>query len=181
MMDNLNVMDNTNCDDLNDIIHTSGIVFPNEQIVDIEDNKIDGDNTKSDVDEMNAYFELRQRIYEEVLSPQLEKNEELKRIHKNVLMTNIFKILKWQFIFTYLFVSALLIAVVLSNIIFNLNTEVIKIIVKFIEFYITSIVVELISILFFIVRNVFDKSIVDLFRNFDNTKKKKRKKKKQDK
>lgn len=177
-MDNLNIVNNTNRDDLSNIIHTSGIVFPNEQTVDIEDDKIDGDNTKSDIDEMNAYFELRQRIYEKVLSPQLEENEKLKRIHKNVLMTNIFKILKWQFIFTYLFVSALLIAVVLSNILFHLNTEIIKIIVKFIKFYITSIVVELISILFFIVQNVFDKSIVDLFKNFDDTK---RRKKKQDK
>lgn len=40
-------------------------------------------------------------------------------------------------------------------------------IIGFIEFYITSIVVELLSILFFIVKNVFDKSIVDLIKNFD--------------
>lgn len=178
MMDKFNDLYNADYDDLSDIIQTAGIVFPNEQIVDIENDKKDSDNTKSDIDEMNAYFELRHKIYEKVLSPQLEKNEELKRIHKNVLMTNIFKILKWQFIFTYVFVSALLIAVVLSKNLFQLDIKIIKIIVKFIEFYITSIVVELIAILFFIVRNVFDKSIVDLFKNFDDTQ---RRKKKQDK
>lgn len=175
--DMINNVDGNNCCDLNNIIRTSGIVFPNEQTVNIEYDRTDEDNAKSDIVEMNTYFELKRRIYENVLSPQLEKNEELKRSHKTTLMTNIFKILKWQFIFTYIFIFILLSAVVFSNIVFKLDTKIIETIIKFIEFYITSIVVELISILFFIVRNVFDKSIVDLFSNFDGSKKKTNEKK----
>ena len=44
--------------------------------------------------------------------------------------------------------------------------------ISFMKFYITSIIVELISILFFIVKNVFDTSIIDLFKNFDKNKEK---------
>ena len=40
-------------------------------------------------------------------------------------------------------------------------------VIKFAEFYITSIVAELIAILFFIVKSVFDKSIVELIKDFD--------------
>ena len=49
----------------------------------------------------------------------------------------------------------------------DLSEKIILNLIKFIEFYITSIVVELISILFFIVKNVFDTSIVELLKGFD--------------
>lgn len=52
----------------------------------------------------------------------------------------------------------------------GINENVISEIFEFSKFYITSIVAELIAILFFIVKNVFDKSIVDLFKNFDKNK-----------
>ena len=123
----------------------------------------------SEVFDMNASFRLSQKMYEEVLAPQLKENEDLKRKNKKTLMTNIFKILKWQFVFTYIFVTIILMGVVLSGIL-NISDNVILAIIKFIEFYITSIVVELISILFFIVKNVFDTSIADLIKDFDKRK-----------
>lgn len=158
--------------DLNDIIAKSGISIPSEQTVNIGNSKENADDSDSNTDiaEMNVLFSLRERIYEGVLSPQLEENEKLKRDHKDILMKNIFKILKYQFVFTYIFVLILLGSIIFSNFLVLDNT-IIKSIIKFIEFYITSIVVELIPILFFIVRSVFDKSIVSLFSNFDNLKK----------
>lgn len=158
--------------DLNDIIAKSGISIPSEQTVNIGNSKENADDSdnNTDIAEMNVLFSLRERIYEGVLSPQLEENEKLKRDHKDILMKNIFKILKYQFVFTYIFVLILLGSIIFSNFLVLDNT-IIKSIIKFIEFYITSIVVELISILFFIVRSVFDKSIVSLFSNFDNLKK----------
>lgn len=157
--------------ELNDIIAKSGISIPSEQTVNIEKSKEDSDDN-TDIAEMNVLFSLRERIYEHVLSPQLQENEKLKRMHKTVLMYNIFKILKYQFIFTYLFVLVLLGSIIFSKFLV-LDSVLIKSIIRFVEFYITSIVVELISILFFIVRSVFDKSIVSLFSNFDNSKKEK--------
>lgn len=126
-----------------------------------------------EVAEMNNTFDLVSKIYKDVLSPQLEKNEELKRQHKSSLMYNIFSLLKVQFIFTYIFVFILLVGILASKRL-GISEHTIDSIIKFIEFYITSIVVELISILFFIVKNVFDKSIVDLIKNFDKQDKNKK-------
>lgn len=119
-----------------------------------------------EVIQMNESFELARKMYQDVLSPQLKQNEDLKRTHKTLLMEKIFGILKWQFIFTYIFVLILIIGTLASSYI-GLSETIVQSIIKFVEFYITSIVVELLSILFFIVKNVFDKSIVDLIRNFD--------------
>ncbi|MDE7446256.1 MAG: hypothetical protein K2N15_11245 [Lachnospiraceae bacterium] len=116
--------------------------------------------------EMNDSFGLARKIYQDVLSPQLKSNEEQKRKHKIQLMNNIFSILKWQFIFTYLFVAILIIGVFCSSFL-KISDDIVQSIIKFVEFYITSIVVELLSILFFIVKNVFDTSIVDLMKNFN--------------
>ena len=121
---------------------------------------------------MNEAFAMKQRLYEKVLAPQLEENEKLKREQKTDLMNNIFIILKWQFIATYVFVLVVLIALLCSTLL-GIPEKVAIEAISFIKFYITSIIVELISILFFIVKNVFDTSIVDLFKNFDKSKDKK--------
>ena len=113
------------------------------------------------VADLNQQFAMKQRLYEQVLAPQLKENEDLKREHKGVLMTNIFKILKWQFIFTYIFVFTIIIAVLFSSYL-GITEKLAMEGISFIKFYITSIIVELISILFFIVKNVFDKSITSL-------------------
>lgn len=155
-------------------LKNSGINVPPSPVVTIEEDSDQEKDKKNNVNEMNVLFELKRQIYQDVLAPELTKNEKLKRKHKTQLMNKIFHLLKWQFFCTYLFVSILLLAVVFSTDL-GLAPTTIKIIVNFIKFYITSIVVELISILFFIVKSVFDKSIVDLFSNFDGKKKKKNK------
>lgn len=119
------------------------------------------------VTDINDAFASKQRLYENVLAPQLEQNEELKRKQKQELTKKVFTILKWQFIATYVFVLVIIIIIAASNWL-KLSDAIIGRIIDFIQFYITSIIAELIAILFFIVKNVFDKSIVDLFSNFDS-------------
>lgn len=123
--------------------------------------------------QMNEAFELARMMYQDVLSPQLQKNEDLKRQQKETLMNNIFKILNLQFIFTYIFVFTLIVGILASSFL-SISENTIISIIKFVEFYISSIVVELVSILFFIVKNVFDTSIADLIKNFDKRTRKKK-------
>lgn len=125
--------------------------------------------------ELNDDFSYKQRLYENVLAPQLEKNEDLKRKQKEELTGKVFAILKWQFIATYGFVLLIILIIAASNWL-KLSDTIIGRIIDFIQFYITSIIAELIAILFFIVKNVFDKSIVDLFSNFDSKGKEENKK-----
>lgn len=119
-----------------------------------------------DAIDMNNAFQLSELIYKDVLSPQLQENEILKREHKKSLMKKLFSIIKWQFIATYTFILILLICIMFSEML-KISESVVLVIIKFLEFYISSIIVELIAILFFIVKNVFDKSIVELIKNFD--------------
>lgn len=154
---------------LSNVINSLEITVPEKQKVEIEKDE-KSDPNSIDVIEMNVLFEMKSYIYQKVLGPELQENESLKREQKKALMNNIFKIVKWQFIFTYVFVTVLLAAVLFSAFL-KIEASTISTIIKFIQFYITSIVVELISILFFIVKSVFDKSIVELFRNFDREKK----------
>lgn len=137
----------------------------NRVVVELGDN--DSDNTYPvKVSEMNSYFLMREKIYTDTLSPQLVLNEEEKRKHKNTVVEKLFSILKWQFIAMYAFSFIIIIAIIFGGC-FNSNVEMIKYVFDFLKFYITSILAELIAILFFIVKQVFDKSIVELFKNFD--------------
>lgn len=119
------------------------------------------------VTDINDAFASKQRLYENVLAPQLQQNEKLKRAQKQELTQKVFEILKWQFIATYGFVLIIIIIIAASSRL-QLSDTIIGRIIDFIQFYITSIIAELIAILFFIVKNVFDTSIVDLFKNFDS-------------
>lgn len=125
--------------------------------------------------QMNEAFELARIMYQDVLSPQLQENENLKRKQKEDLMKQLFEILNIQFKCTYIFVILLIIGALGSSFL-NISENIVHNIINFVEFYITSIVVELLTILFFIIKNVFDTSIVELIRNFDKRKPKKDKK-----
>lgn len=122
---------------------------------------------------MNEAFAMKQRLYENVLAPQLKYNERLKRRQKRALMNKIFQILSGQFIAIYVFVGIVLLATGTSKWL-GLSDALLVEMISFIKFYITSIIAELIAILFFIVKNVFDTSIADLFKNFDSDSKEKK-------
>lgn len=152
-----------------------GFEVPEDVVVDInndqgEDEGASKDNTV-EIDEMNSYFLMRMRIYEKILSPQLEKNEKLKRKHKADVVQKLFTIRKWQFIATYVFTLVMILMIALSNWL-KIEQAVLEDMFSFLKFYITSILAELIAILFFIVKQVFDSSIVELFKNFDRDLKK---------
>lgn len=129
-------------------------------------NAFNSSSNENDIRDMNNRFKLSQKIYEDVLAPQLEENEKLKRDQKKTLIKKLFNLLFFQFIVTYIFVLMLILSIIFSGKL-DLSEKIILNLIKFTEFYITSIVVELISILFFIVKNVFDTSIVELLKGFD--------------
>lgn len=140
--------------------------IPNTVDVDIKTESKDELDQKEDVQQMNEAFGIARKIYEGVLAPQLEQNEGLKRKQKEKLMNKLFEILKLQFWFTYIYVLILVLAVLFSGIL-GISENLVLNVIKFAEFYITSVVAELIAILFFIVKSVFDKSIVELIKDFD--------------
>lgn len=174
--DNLNNKNSIKLDPLflEAAISESGINVPPSPSVNVSENEKQSDvppyGSGGEIREMNDYFFRQYEIYKNILAPELIKNEELKRSQKKDLMRNIFKLLKWQFIATYILFILFIVIIALNDYCFRINAQVIIEILSFLKFYITSIVVELVSILFFIVKNVFDKSIVDLFKNFDKNK-----------
>lgn len=103
----------------------------------------------------------------EVLSPQIEENEEKKRKHKDWLMIAMGIFLAAQFIIVAAIIGYSgyhIIQCHIKGIPFSDNT--LKIIFGFIGTYITSVVIELIAILKYIVKNVFDTSIVGMANDF---------------
>lgn len=176
MADNQNVNTNDNFDDNNsgDDKNNQNFRLPDQEkfsellkyIHVPETITIDTLNEKDDVEEMNSYFSMKKRIYEETLAPELVENEKTKRLHKKLVVQKLFKLLKWQFIATYVSIFMMIIIIACSNIL-SIETSVLKSMFSFMKFYITSVLAELVAILFFIVKQVFDKSIVELFKNFD--------------
>lgn len=117
---------------------------------------------KSDHDALNS-------VLLEILSPELSKNEEQKRLFKERLMKYIIVILSIQLGFFLFFVLAFTIVLCLNCPIFNkLSLEQLKDVIKFLEYYISATAAEFIAMLFFIVKFVFDKSIVSLIKDLFN-------------
>lgn len=149
---------------LTQVVQKHNFKVPEKQHTNIINNP--DKNIDTNITELNQVFNERYAIYKEVLSPQLEENEKLKRQQKTELMSNIFAFLKWQFFATYAFIFGFILIIACKTNL-GISDNVIIHIFNFLKFYITTIVAELIAILFFIVKNVFDKSITDLFKNFD--------------
>lgn len=102
-----------------------------------------------------------------IISPEIQKNEEKKRIHKKILLCFVVLFLILQFGFL-----GYLIYWVFNNIFtfyktgIVINDSTVKIFFTFVSGYITSIVVELIAMLRYIVKNVFDTSVSGLANAF---------------
>lgn len=107
------------------------------------------------------------------LSPQLNENETQKRQFKEKLMKYIQIVLIIQLIVVGVSFLAIIVSVCfgVSHKVFvdNLGS-----ILNFLQYYITAIIVEFIAMLFFIVKFVFDKSIVELLSNTIDKKKQKK-------
>lgn len=120
------------------------------------------------VNDANQYFLVK------ILSPEITENEKKKRAHKDTLI-NIVKIF---LISQFILLAVLIIGTIVMIFVFHglkndLELSYIDIIIKFICAYITSVVVEVIAMLKFIVENVFDTSITGLVEFYkDKTKEK---------
>lgn len=109
------------------------------------------------IDDANKYFLVK------ILSPEITNNELKKREHKDKLI----KIVQLFLIFQFIILLGLLFSVIIMIFVFHglnndLDLSYIETIIKFISLYITSVVVELIAMLKYIVSNVFDTSITGL-------------------
>lgn len=99
----------------------------------------------------------------EKLSPQLEHNESQKRGFKRRIMNYILNVLNIQLGFFIVIVVLFSVAFCFDFGFFkNITLDQLKQITIFLEFYVSAIIAEFIAMLFFIVKFVFDKSIVDL-------------------
>lgn len=126
--------------------------------------EVDYNNIDTIISDSNNYFLLK------VLSPQIQENEQKKRIHKEVMLNAIVLFLKVQFILLFVLVFGTLLAVFIFHGLHNdLTDETFKIIIGFLGVYISSIIVELIYIVKYIVVNVFDTSIDGLVKLFSGT------------
>lgn len=102
------------------------------------------------------------------LSPEIKNNEFTKRRHKYILIVLVTIFLFFQFITVYN------LSINLFNYAINkdANIEIIKLLIGFVSAYITSVVVELIAILKYVVKRVFDTSIKELIELFKEEEKK---------
>lgn len=126
------------------------------------ENAKEKDLEKSDIadniiDSANQYFLLK------ILSPEITKNEDKKREHKDILINLVKIFLAFQFfIVTVLVLGTIIMVFVFHGVGKELDLSYINTIVKLISVYITSVVAELIAMLNYIVSKVFDTSITGL-------------------
>lgn len=103
------------------------------------------------------------------LTPELVKNETQKREFKERLMRYILIILSVQLGIFLLVVLAFAFAFCFkTSFTKDISIEQLKHIVEFLKYYISAVIVEFIAMLFFIVKFVFDKSIVGLIKQLFN-------------
>ena len=116
------------------------------------------------------------RMYFNILSHNLSENEDQNRKFKKQLVDTIFKFLGWQFFALHIFIALFFWLVFISDRT-NLSETSVGQVVDLLKCYIISVITELISVVFFIVKDVFDKSLINLIKSFDTSSKKKKGKK----
>lgn len=105
---------------------------------------------------------VNNQVLIDFLSPEISKNEQSKRIHKLILifLLSIFLIVQFSASYT---VSIKVVDYCISE---SASDKIVSSLLTFVTGYITSVVVELIAILKYIVKNVFDTSIKELIQIF---------------
>lgn len=131
-------------------------------------------NSKEDsqkiITDANNYFLVK------ILSPEVKENEQKKREHKDKLIELIENFLKVQLKILVGLIFITLVTIFLFHFLQNdFEIEYFKLVIGIVGVYITSVVVELIAMLKYVVENVFDTSItklVELFRtNYNDNRK----------
>lgn len=131
--------------------------FEGESVQETEGNLKSEDIAEKIIYNANQYFLVK------ILSPQIEQNEQEKRKHKEKLIS----IVKIFLICQFFILMCLLFGIVTMTFVFHgtkndLDLSYLELLTKFVSLYITSVVAELIAMLYFIVSNVFDTSITGL-------------------
>lgn len=121
---------------------------------------------KNDLSSNNLIRSANNQVLIDVLSPQVIENEVKKREHKDALLEIMREFTKAQFRFTSFFVAGVCFFVLLGGAFDWYSEDMVKLIFTFVGTYITSIVVELIAILNYIAKKVFDTSVADLLAMF---------------
>lgn len=98
----------------------------------------------------------------EYLSPEIKNNECVKRWHKYIILMLVAIFLIFQFNAVYKMSTAIIDYAVSETV----NIEILKLLTGFVSAYITSVVVELIAILNYVAKRVFDTSIKELIELF---------------
>ena len=107
------------------------------------------------------------KILLDTLAPQAEANEIKKRKHKDKLLTAVFIFLGIQFTVVFVLIMTMIVSIIFFHSMGNdFSLELVQMLFAFFSTYITSVVVELIFILKFIVEKVFDTSISSLMEIF---------------
>lgn len=108
----------------------------------------------------------------DVLSPQIKENERCKRIHKHFLLAAVGIFISTQFILLFILMSKTIYSIIECHKNGNpFSDQTIQLLFTGLGAYMTSIVVELIAMLYYIVKNVFDTSISGLVKAFKESKK----------
>lgn len=107
----------------------------------------------------------------EAIPNEITKNEEKKREHKDLLLKIVMWFLGLQFGLFFLLLTGVIVCLIIGHMIDKpFPTEMTTMIFDMLKIYLTSIIVELISMLYFIVKNVFDTTIPDLAKQLTNNK-----------
>lgn len=141
------------------------------------------DSTKDDDSENDIILENRINSYVEningkillgTLAPEVSKNEEKKRDHKDKLIKYVSIFLGTQFIIIFILIMIVIVSIIVFHALKNdFSSGIINMLFAFFGTYITSVIVELIFILKYIVVNVFDTSISALMEVFTKSNNKK--------
>lgn len=103
----------------------------------------------------------------QTLAPQIEKNEKKKRQHKDKLIKYLARFLGFQFAFVFIIIMTAIVSIICFHATNNpLSQGMVNILFAFFGTYLTSVIVELIYILKYIVEQVFDTSISSLTKAF---------------
>lgn len=170
---------NTNPEDTN-YSAENGIDTP--AVDSIFDNALDSFDGKSTY-EKNANQKQQQNTYDldiesyirkanadvllKTLAPEITLNEQKKREHKDKLIKYLARFLIFQFAFVFIIIMTAVVSIICFHATNNpLSQGMVNILFAFFGTYLTSVVVELIYILKYIVEQVFDTSISSLTKAF---------------
>lgn len=150
-------------------IHIPNDIKTNDKVNNEEFTQLKNKLTISNREKVNKLIsDLDIFVYRDILAPEIKYNEELKRKHKNTLL----KLTKQVIYINFSIIAISVILVFVGIAFFNkIDISFCHELLSFLKYFLTAIFAEFISILFFIVRRVFDSSISDMFGSFKDNKK----------